>query len=75
MEKNLIQEAIEICGVNGFARELGVSGPSLLKWKKQNSLPRTEWTGETNYAAKIEQLTDGRVTRDDLLSSGFGKRS
>jgi hypothetical protein len=72
---NLIEKIISDVGLYKLAAELGVTYQAVLRWKKACRLPRTEWTGETNYAAKIEQLTDGRVTRDDLLSSGFGKRS
>lgn len=28
---------------------------SILKWEENEKLPRTEWTGETNYAEKLEQ--------------------
>lgn len=32
-------------------------------------MPRTEWTGETGYAEKIEAVTAGKVTRADLLAA------
>jgi hypothetical protein len=44
-----------------------VSYQAVKKWEKAGRLPRTEWTGETNYSTVIERLTDGKVTRGDLL--------
>lgn len=31
-------------------------------------MPRTEWTGETDYAAQIQALTGGQVSREALLA-------
>jgi len=36
-----------------FANVCGVSRQAVYKWLLANKLPRTEWTGETNYAEKI----------------------
>lgn len=62
-----ISLAIEIVGLSRLARGLGVSHQAVRKWDRAGLLPRTEWTGETTYAAKIEALTDGRITRAALL--------
>jgi hypothetical protein len=68
MDSNLITEAVNVVGLKKLATELGVTYQAIRKWEKAGRLPRTEWTGETNYSAKIEQLTDGAITRDGLLS-------
>ena len=31
-------------------------------------MPRTEWTGETDYSQTIQRLTAGAVSRDMLLA-------
>jgi predicted site-specific integrase-resolvase len=68
MSANLITEAIEIVGLQPLADGLGVTYQAIRKWEKAGRLPRTEWTGETNYAALIERLTKRRVTRKALLA-------
>ncbi|MDW2310601.1 hypothetical protein [Vibrio sp. 1075] len=40
----------------------------MYKWCEKGCLPRTEYTGETNYAEKIEALSEGRYKKEDLLS-------
>ena len=67
MNENLISKSIRLVGAPSLARLLGVTKQAIWKWRNQGRLPRTEWTGETNYAAMIEKATNGAVTRDDLL--------
>jgi hypothetical protein len=47
----------------------GLSGKAVLKWKNNGRPPRTEYTGETNYAALLETATGGKVKRARLLPS------
>lgn len=65
---NLISEAISIVGLSRLARECNVTYQALRKWERQGFLPRTEWTGETNYAEVIEEATGGVVSRSALLA-------
>jgi transcriptional regulator with XRE-family HTH domain len=67
MESNLISQAIQDVGLAELARRLGVTYQAIRKWERKGCLPRTEWTGETSYAATIETLTERRITRDALL--------
>lgn len=65
-----LEEAIRLLGgVGALASILSVSGQAVRKWQRRGRLPRTEWTGETDYSRRIEQSTQGRVTRDQLLGS------
>lgn len=51
------QAAIKAGGIGVLAKELDLTYQAIRKWQRQNRLPRTEWTGETKYAEKIEALT------------------
>lgn len=66
-----LQQAIELVGLTSLAKALGVSYQAVGKWRDAGRLPRTEWTGETNYAETIEALTQGAVTREALMSQGY----
>lgn len=62
-----LRQAIELVGLGPLAKGLGLTYPALRKWERAGRLPRTEWTGETNYAGQIAVLTDNRVTKAQLL--------
>ena len=63
-----LQAAIDQVGLTRLARECKVSHQAVRKWQRARRLPRTEWTGETGYSGVIESLTEGHVTRDQLLA-------
>lgn len=66
--ENLISKAIKIVGLSKLASVCGIRYQSLQKWEAKGRLPRTDWTGETDYATRIEKATNGAVTRDQLLN-------
>lgn len=68
MKANLITKAISLAGLTPLARACGVTYQSVRRWEAKGSLPRTDWTGETDYARRIEEATKGAVTRDELLN-------
>lgn len=64
-----LDEAIRRVGnMSIMARALGLTPKAVRKWKLAKRLPRTEYTGETDYASCIERLTQGAVTRQQLLA-------
>lgn len=64
-----LDEAIRRVGnMSVMARALGLTPKAVRKWKLARRLPRTEYTGETDYASRIERLTHGAVTRQQLLA-------
>lgn len=68
MDTSPLALAIERVGLAVLARELKVTHQAVRKWER-TGLPRTEWTGETNYAECIERLTDGRVLKTALMAA------
>jgi hypothetical protein len=63
-----LQEAIDIIGLAVLSRELKVSHQAIRKWQERGRLPRTEWTGETDYSGSIARLSGDRVKRERLLA-------
>lgn len=67
MAKNAVEKLIEKYGLTEIARAAGVTPPAVQVWGKRKKLPRTEYTGETKYAEKIEKFTNGEFTKEMLL--------
>ena len=68
IKQNPITEAINHVGLINLARAVGVTYQMVRKWESAGRLPRTDWTGETNYSAIIQKSTGGLVTRKELLN-------
>ena len=45
----------------------GLSGEAVRRWSVLGYPPRTEYTGETDYASAISRATHGAVKRETLL--------
>jgi DNA-binding transcriptional regulator YdaS (Cro superfamily) len=45
----------------------GISGRAVQKWVEKKRPPRTEYTGETQYAKKLEAATNGQVKSHELM--------
>ena len=74
--KKIIDQLISKHGFEVLAEICGVTRPAIHKWKKKGRFPRTEWTGETNYAQRIAEF-DPEFTKSELLElpSTDGKES
>lgn len=44
-------------GVYEIAKALKISARAVYKWSDKNSLPRTEYTGESNHAEKLSEIS------------------
>ncbi|WP_299077720.1 helix-turn-helix domain-containing protein [uncultured Paraglaciecola sp.] len=65
---NYISKVIDLAGLSQTAKACGISYQAVRKWEANQSLPRTEFTDETNYAEKLSALVNNQVTADQLLS-------
>ena len=45
----------------------GVAWQTVQKWDEKGSLPRTEYTGETEYAVCIAEFLEGAMTKEEIL--------
>jgi len=64
---------IDAGGPKAVGLACGVSYQAVQKWMK-HGLPRTEYSGETDYASKICQLGNALHSRQPLLDETQGQR-
>lgn len=64
---NLITAAVDLVGRSMIARACYCSRQAVVKWERAGRLPRTELTGETNYAQRIARLTNRKIKRSQLI--------
>lgn len=55
--------------VPGVAKACGVTVRAVYKWLRAGRLPRTDYTGETDYSKKISIETGGKFSASDILHS------
>lgn len=68
--KNIVERSIYLAGGPvTVAMAFGLSRQAVGKWAVQGHLPRTDWTGETDYAGALERMCDFMVGRADLLAA------
>ena len=66
---NLLTQAIEHAGgITALSRFCGVTYQAVRRWEVAGRLPRTEITGETQYATAIAKATRGKITRKQLMT-------
>lgn len=65
------EKLLEAKGILGSFAKVGklcnVSGKAVMKWATAGRPPRTEYTGETNYAELISAATGGKISKIDLI--------
>jgi len=70
-----LRESIKkVGGVAKASAICGVSQRAIYKWLTAESLPRTDYTGETRYAEKLAEASEGKFTADWLLANASPKR-
>jgi len=69
---NLIAVTVQRIGsANAAGRVCRLSGKAVAKWVAAGRLPRTEHTGETNYADQLSAAVGGAITADALRREGY----
>lgn len=64
-----LRQAIDDAGgVAPVASACGISLRAIYKWLSSDSLPRTEYTGETRYAEVISELAQSRGNHLDPVA-------
>lgn len=70
-----LKESIDkVGGVVKASAACGVSQRAIYKWLTAESLPRTDYTGETIYAKKLADASGGQFTAEWLLSHASPKK-
>ena len=73
MNQNTLEDVIKTVRVSVVSDVCGVSQRAIYKWINNGKLPRTEYTGETNYAEKIALASNGLFSADAILTIGRSK--
>mgnify|MGYP001470831971 CR=1 FL=1 len=78
--KSGLEQAIELLGAQRVADACGLSYQAVWRWIQRGRLPRTEYTGETDYAGKIaaacrEKDPASQVTRESLLGGRISQEA
>ena len=70
MYDNPIEQVIKhFGGKTEVADIVGLSYMAINKWEKKGRFPRTDYTGETGYAQKLSDASNGFFSVDELLIS------
>lgn len=67
---NPVQIAVNAVGGQTAAAKLcGLSVVAVHKWTVKGTLPRTEYTGKTNYSELLANASNGKFTSEWLLNA------
>lgn len=61
-----LKHIIDSLGVAKVADLCGISVRAVYKWRTLNSLPRTEYTGETRYSEILSQALGNVVSAEEI---------
>lgn len=61
-----LTQIIDHIGASNVAQLCGITSRAVYKWRASNTLPRTDYTGETQYAEKLANALNNKITADDI---------
>lgn len=65
---NIITKVVKHFGGRQKVADIfGITYMSVVKWEKNGRFPYTDYAGETDYAERLANLSDGKFTKDELL--------
>jgi len=64
--KTGLNKAYKIIKKTKLAKLIGISYQSMDRWHDNNEMPCSEFNGKTDYSRQIQDLTDGKVTIEEL---------
>lgn len=64
---NSLRKIIDDIGAVRVSELCGVSVRAVYKWRKANTLPRTEYTGETHYSEILAKALNNKLTSAEIL--------
>jgi len=61
-----LKHIIDSLGAAKVADLCGISARAVYKWRTSNSLPRTEYTGETRYSEILSQALENVISAEEI---------
>ena len=61
-----LKHIIDSLGAAKVADLCGISVRAVYKWRTSNSLPRTEYTGETQYSEILSQALENVISAEEI---------
>lgn len=65
--KNLTDIINAVGGIPMASQICSITNTAIRKWVITNTLPRTEWTGETDYAQRLSDALGGKLSKAQIL--------
>lgn len=66
MNTTTLSDVLKSVRVSVVAEACGLTPKAIYKWIERGTLPRTEFTGETNYAERISRSSGGKYSAAEI---------
>jgi hypothetical protein len=67
--QSVVTRAIDHIGLTKLANRFDVWASAVQKWRDKGFLPESDLSGRTEYAAGIEELSEGKFSAEELLEA------
>lgn len=65
--RNSLSIALNLVGFERLEKATGLSHQNFYRWRKDDRMPHTEYSGSTSYSLAIQKETNNEITVFDLL--------